>query len=141
MSNSDRDYRTDEIVVHWRPGRCIHSARCIRALPAVFTPQERPWIHIDRASAEELAAAVRACPTGALQYTWIDGTSPEVADAEATVSLAPNGPLYLRGEVRIVDEATGAVIAEGTRVALCRCGQTREPPFCDGSHRAAGFRG
>ena len=139
MSAAHRDYRTDAIVVHWRPALCIHSARCVRALPAVFTPQERPWIHVDRAGADELADAVRRCPTGALRYTRLDDGAPEERADAVTVAAVANGPLYVQGAVRVVTEA-GTVVAEETRVALCRCGHTGNAPFCDGSHRGAGFR-
>ena len=36
--------------------------------------------------------------------------------------------------------ADGTVFATGPRFALCRCGQSGNKPFCDGAHRAAGFR-
>ena len=50
-----------------------------------------------------------------------------------------NGPLFVRGKVQIVD-AQGDVIREDTRIALCRCGQSANKPFCDGTHQAVGFR-
>ena len=49
-----------------------------------------------------------------------------------------NGPLFVRGHVRIVDEQ-GIVQREATRLALCRCGGSGNKPFCDGSHRTNGF--
>ncbi|HEX5633825.1 MAG TPA: CDGSH iron-sulfur domain-containing protein [Gemmatimonadales bacterium] len=52
----------------------------------------------------------------------------------------PNGPLVLRGNLRLMD-GTGEVVAKMTRCILCRCGQSREKPFCDGSHATAGFVG
>jgi CDGSH-type Zn-finger protein len=47
----------------------------------------------------------------------------------------PDGPLLVRGDLRNVDPETGGVIAEETRVALCRCGKSDNQPFCDSSHR------
>jgi CDGSH-type Zn-finger protein len=55
------------------------------------------------------------------------------------VRPVPDGPLYVRGELEILD-AEGGVVASGTRFALCRCGQSANKPFCDNAHRAAGFR-
>ncbi len=52
---------------------------------------------------------------------------------------ARDGPLYIRGETQVEAE-DGRVIAEGFRMALCRCGATKDVPFCDGSHHAAVFR-
>jgi CDGSH-type Zn-finger protein len=53
-----------------------------------------------------------------------------------------NGPLLIRGPVRIVDHLGNefAVPAGKDNVALCRCGQSRTKPFCDGSHRTCGFQ-
>jgi CDGSH-type Zn-finger protein len=50
----------------------------------------------------------------------------------------PNGPLFIRGRVRIIDP-DGRLIREDTRLALCRCGASENKPFCDGSHRRVGF--
>jgi uncharacterized Fe-S cluster protein YjdI len=131
-------YSTDAITVTFDPTRCIHAAECIRAQPLVFDSSRRRWIQPELGAAEDVVAAVRRCPTGALHYQLPNGTS-EAADSSATVRMARNGPLYIRGDVH-VEREDGTVIAEGIRMALCRCGSTANPPFCDGSHRAAGFR-
>ena len=51
------------------------------------------------------------------------------------ISLRENGPLFISGNVRIVS-ADGSSAWEGTRTALCRCGMSKNKPFCDGTHRA-----
>lgn len=55
-----------------------------------------------------------------------------------TVHACPNGPLELRGPVRIVNEAH-EILYEGQAVNLCRCGHSGHKPFCDGTHRHIGF--
>lgn len=58
----------------------------------------------------------------------------------ALISLCRDGPLLVRGDFQIVDEA-GVEIDPGRRtIALCRCGRSGRRPFCDGSHRAVNFR-
>lgn len=133
-----REYRTDEIVVTWEPSFCMHSARCLMALPQVFDVDARPWIAIDAASADEIAETVMACPSGALHFRRLDGGLQEEPPEETTVRPARNGPLFQRGRIRILDNE-GKVIREDTRVALCRCGASANKPFCDGTHRAIGF--
>ncbi len=135
----ERRYRTDQIVVSWEPKRCIHAANCIRGLPGVFRPQDRPWVHVDAATADEIAAVVMTCPTGALHFERVDGGPQEPEPEEATIVPWPNGPLFVRGKLRIMG-ADGRLIREDTRAALCRCGQSGNKPFCDGSHRRVGFR-
>jgi CDGSH-type Zn-finger protein len=54
------------------------------------------------------------------------------------VTLKKNGPLRCAGAMRVRD-ASNRVLFEGSQTALCRCGASNNKPFCDGSHRAAGF--
>jgi uncharacterized Fe-S cluster protein YjdI len=61
-------YETDEIVVTFDPAVCIHSGVCVRGLRAVFDVTRKRWVRPDLAPAEEVAAQVRRCPSGALQY-------------------------------------------------------------------------
>ncbi len=62
------EYTNGEITVVWQPEICIHSGNCAKGLPAVFKPQERPWIKKENASSEEIMKAVDKCPSGALSY-------------------------------------------------------------------------
>jgi uncharacterized Fe-S cluster protein YjdI len=133
-----RTYAGDAIEVHWEPRLCIHVRNCVRELPNVFLPEARPWVAVDAADADAVAAAVEHCPTGALHYRRLDGAADEQAPEETTVEPRPNGPLFLRGRLRIVN-ADGRLIRHDTRVALCRCGASGNKPFCDGSHRRIGF--
>jgi uncharacterized Fe-S cluster protein YjdI len=131
-------YERPEIRVWWDASRCIHTGRCLRGLPEVFDVNARPWIDVSAASPERIAATIRTCPTGALRYDG-SGVEPEQPDEPTSVEVRPNGPLLVRGRLRI-RTATGEVLAEEPRVALCRCGASENKPFCDNSHRLIGFR-
>jgi uncharacterized Fe-S cluster protein YjdI len=61
-------YETDEIVVTFDPAICIHSGVCVRGLRAVFDVTRKRWVRPELAPAEEVAAQVGRCPSGALQY-------------------------------------------------------------------------
>jgi len=134
-----REYANDDIVVVWEPALCIHAANCLAGLPAVFDAGARPWIDVDEASPDEIAEVVMTCPTGALHVRRLDGGPDEEEPAETTVQLRPNGPMYVHGKIRIED-SSGQLVREDTRVALCRCGASSNKPFCDGTHRLIGFR-
>jgi|KBSMisStandDraft_5_1062788.scaffolds.fasta_scaffold333485_2 CDGSH-type Zn-finger protein len=56
-----------------------------------------------------------------------------------TILVTANGPLECRGEIEIVT-AAGTVVAKETETWLCRCGQSANKPYCDGSHKTTGFR-
>ena len=132
-------YRNDAIEVHWEPRFCIHSRNCIRRLGQVFDASARPWIDVDAADPDEIAETILTCPTGALHFRRVDGGEQETPAADTTVEPRPNGPLFVRGRLKIVD-ADGQLIREDTRLALCRCGASENKPFCDGSHRRISFR-
>ena len=129
-----RVYERPELAVIWDATRCTHVAECLRALPDVFDVRRRPWIDIDGADAEEIAEAIHRCPTGALKYEARSGFPDESPEERTTVTAGNLGPLYLRGNVRLVD-GHGRLIADETRVALCRCGASSNKPYCDNSHR------
>ncbi|HEX2718608.1 MAG TPA: (4Fe-4S)-binding protein [Gemmatimonadaceae bacterium] len=131
-------YATDEITVSFDPTRCIHAAECIRTAPAVFDSRRKRWIRPDLGTTDEIVTAVGRCPTGALSYVLPNGPV-EGPAPEAAIVVRRDGPLYLRGAIRIERE-DGGVVAETLRVALCRCGATKNAPFCDNSHREIGFR-
>lgn len=134
----EREYRTNEIVVYWEPALCIHTARCLNALPEVFDVRRRPWVLVDAAPADAVVAAVLGCPTGALRFKRLDGAEQEPLAVPPVIEAQPDGPLYVRGGVRIIDQ-DGAE-RELPRAALCRCGESNNKPFCDGMHRRSGFR-
>lgn len=136
-----QEYRNEAITVRFDPNICAHSATCIRRLPSVFDLKGRPWINLAGASTDEIAALIERCPSGALTYTRHDQAVATVDLSEATeIQALPNGPLRVKGKVRVLD-AQGNLLLEGDKCSLCRCGASQKKPFCDGSHRDAGFVG
>lgn len=55
------------------------------------------------------------------------------------IEVRKNGPLLCKGEIRVFD-AGGEQLEQGDDIALCRCGLSARKPFCDGSHKRAGFQ-
>lgn len=131
-------FESPAITVTWSRRRCIHVAECVRGLPVVFEPGRAPWVEPARADADRVAEVVRRCPTGALHFERHDGGAAEAAPAVNVVVPDPDGPLYLSGDIEVVAE-DGTPIVRDTRVALCRCGASKNRPFCDGTHWVAGF--
>lgn len=125
-----KTYQGDDIEITFDMKRCIHARNCHLKLPQVFDPEKRPWVSPDAASADEIAAMIRTCPSGALTYRMRGAE--EAAPGINRATVQENGPLALHGNLKIGDGAE-------VRATLCRCGQTANPPFCDGSHAKAGF--
>ena len=61
--------------------------------------------------------------------------------SEVRIRLRKNGPLVIEGPVTLVDHQGNAFTlpTDKPAVALCRCGQSANKPFCDGAHRGSGF--
>ena len=61
-------------------------------------------------------------------------------DGEVTITPYRDGPLIVRGPVRMTDMFGGEIDVGRETVALCRCGKSRIRPFCDGSHQVVRFK-
>lgn len=134
------DYVGARVTIHDNRALCAHAEYCVQELPAVFDREKRPWIDADGATAEEIIALCRKCPSGALSCT-VDGVLYRDYDERPPrVIASAEGPYFLEGGVRVVDEA----YFEGEsheHCTLCRCGQSRNKPRCDGKHWDVGFTG
>ena len=135
---SAKRYTSDAVTVTFVAQRCIHAAECVRRLPSVFDKNRRPWVLPSAATADEIAAVIERCPTGALHYERSDGGPAERPDARNTLRVRAQGPYYTRGKLHVIT-AEGELYFEDVRVAFCRCGKSQLKPFCDNSHIAAGF--
>jgi CDGSH-type Zn-finger protein/uncharacterized Fe-S cluster protein YjdI len=136
-TGQDRRYTGSQVDITYNVKRCIHAAYCVTQLASVFDNQKRPWIQADNASADEIAVIIQRCPSGALHYERKDGGAAEQAPDTNTVVVWKNGPLQISGNISL-NGASVALDAE-TRMTLCRCGASRNKPFCDNSHKDIGF--
>ncbi len=132
-------YPGKESDVHWNGKLCIHIGECGRAKGELFINGRQPWCQPDLASNEEIEEVVLRCPTGALTYQHKDGANTEKAASENSIYVAYNGPLYVKGDLDI-EGAPDELSAVEFRAALCRCGQSKNKPFCDNSHEDADFK-
>jgi uncharacterized Fe-S cluster protein YjdI len=162
MSDNSRKYSNDDITVYWKPSKCSHATTCFRELIEVFNPRNRPWINMNGASTESIIEVVNMCPTAALSYAFnkdidqksvniIDDTRDEVTPeniqdyfrgdgGRAKISIMKDGPILVEGEFKIINDE-GNELKSMIMTSFCRCGTSRSQPFCDGSHRKAGFQG
>jgi CDGSH-type Zn-finger protein/uncharacterized Fe-S cluster protein YjdI len=132
------DFPGNDIDVHWDERLCIHIGECGNAANELFVGGRDPWCVPDVVDRAEVRDVCERCPSGALTYTDKSG-EPERPSAENTVSVAYNGPLFLTGDLTI-EGAPEDMPGVRFRAALCRCGASKNKPFCDNSHEAAGFR-
>lgn len=130
--------RGDVGTIYFNAKRCVHSRHCVLEEPEVFQAnREGEWIYPDRATAERLNRVAHNCVSGAIRFERRDGGENERAPLVNLIRMRENGPLAFNAAVAVVT-ASGATDHE-LRVTLCRCGASKNKPFCDQSHIATGF--
>jgi uncharacterized Fe-S cluster protein YjdI len=135
-----KEYSNGELTVVWKPAKCIHAAECVKALPEVYNPKEKPWIKAENASTQALKDQIAKCPSGALSY-YVEGeANQESASLETKVEVLADGPLLVYGTLHVKDKDGKEEIKNKT-TAFCRCGSSNNKPYCDGSHIKSGFKG
>ncbi|HSC86329.1 MAG TPA: ferritin-like domain-containing protein [Polyangiaceae bacterium] len=114
--------------------RCIHARFCVTGAPGVFMANVvGPWIRPDAVSIEQLVEIAHACPSGAIRYERKDGHADEAPPLVNLLSIRENGPYAVRADMNLAGK-TGEY-----RATLCRCGASKNKPYCDGSHHDAPF--
>lgn len=142
MKEITKHYQNGDLTIEWKPSKCIHAAECVKALPEVYKPNEKPWITAKNASIEELKSQIKKCPSGALSYfiKGEDSQTSESATLETKVEILENGPLLIYGTLKVTDKDGHSEVKNKT-TAFCRCGASENKPYCDGNHVKAEFKG
>jgi len=128
-----KDYVGKKITIHDNRGICSHAGHCTQGLPAVFKRKGRPWIDPDGAAPADIIAVIERCPSGALSYTIDSILHKSWHSGPAQITVEKNGPYHLTGDIRLKDAICSSPEAPD-HCTLCRCGTSRNKPFCDGSH-------
>ena len=141
-------YQGQQVRVFDNRGICQHSGLCTDRLPAVFRASAEPFVAPSGGRLDEIIRAVRDCPSGALSLA-LDGEEARLlvdwnGERQPVIEVSLDGPYRVTGGIPLAG-AAGADIAqaEGSsreHYALCRCGHSRNKPFCSGMHWYAGFR-
>lgn len=137
IADKHEAYAAVGLTVHDNRALCAHAGVCTEGLPSVFRVAKEPFVDASGASADAIAETVDRCPSGALTCTRLEGQSGDTS-AGPSVVFVPNGPYVLRGATSL----EGAELPEGAtvdRLALCRCGHSKNKPFCNGAHWNVAF--
>ncbi len=141
MKQEHKLYSNGALTIVWKPNKCIHSAKCVRGLPAVFDTSTSPWIHAQGANSQTIIKQINQCPSGALSYLLNDTEMEKKVESNTPfkVEALKNGPYLIKGT--IILKTTDGKEEKMENPALCRCGGSKNKPFCDGSHKQNGFEG
>ena len=131
-THATNNFSSKKFTIHDNRGICAHAGRCTDGLAKVFRLKQEPWIHPNAEKAENVAATVKQCPSGALSHST-GGTEHRDQDREPSVLVSKNGPYVVTGGPDLVGEKRGEG-ASTEHFTLCRCGGSENKPFCDGTH-------
>jgi len=123
-----------DLTLLYEGKKCIHARFCVTYAPNVFLANVKgPWISPDAVSTESLVEVAHACPSGAIRYRRKDGKPDESAPPVNLLAVREAGPYAVRGDIRLNGQPGPY------RATLCRCGASKNKPYCDGSHHEVKF--
>jgi len=133
-----RAYEGKTVTVHYNRLLCSHAGECVKRSKSVFDPSRKPWILPDNGSRTDIIAVVQACPSGALSYSQ-NGQEPQhEIIGEPGISIEKDGPYRVVGVPLLSPQPGEGACPE--KLVLCRCGASRNKPYCDGSHHDIKWR-
>jgi len=132
------NYVGEQITIHDNRGVCSHAGHCTDNLPNVFIMGQEPWINPNAATPEEIIATIKKCPSGALSYL-VNNTLFKDQDREPMIKISKDGPYEAIGGPEL-DDPSDSKPESKEHYTLCRCGKSRNKPFCDGTHWDISFK-
>ncbi|MBF0276422.1 MAG: CDGSH iron-sulfur domain-containing protein [SAR324 cluster bacterium] len=136
VSDQLDEYQGESITILDNRGICSHAGVCTSQLPEVWGGVN--WINPDGAGKEKIISIINKCPSGALSFR-INGKNNSENQGEPGIRVSRNGQLEVQGGIELENIRQGKGASQD-HYALCRCGQSKNKPFCDGSHWYAGFK-
>ncbi|TCO54867.1 CDGSH iron-sulfur domain-containing protein [Actinocrispum wychmicini] len=139
-------YEGGTVTVYDNRGLCQHSGFCTDRLSTVFHSGSEPFVTPSGGRMDQIVAAVRACPSGALSY-GVDGREAreqvDQTQRPAQIEISKDGPYRITGGIALTgdqgEEIQRPQGASHEHYALCRCGQSQNKPFCSGMHWYVNF--
>ncbi len=131
-------YEGEKITIHDNRGVCSHRGYCTDNAPKVFRMETEPWIDPDAQDPDETTKVIKTCPSGALSYTK-DGKLSKDWDRKPAINISKDGPYDIVGYIELKDP-DGNESESKEHYTLCRCGHSKNKPFCDGQHWSVKFK-
>jgi CDGSH-type Zn-finger protein len=126
------------VTISYTPVLCTHAAECQARAASVFNPREKPWVQPDGGNLAEILDVIAACPSGALRVSVGDVPAQHMTIGDVGISIEKNGPYHVTNVA--LDAEFNGVGASRAKYSLCRCGLSKNKPFCDGTHYGAKWK-
>ena len=127
-----------KVTISYTPVLCGHIGACQKLHKAVFDPSKKPWVQVENGTIDGIKSVVEACPSGALRLAIGSEGEHHIDSDEVSVTIEKNGPYVVKNtELEAEFSGAGASMQE---YILCRCGHSKNKPFCDGTHHDIKWR-
>ncbi len=126
-----------DVTISYTPVLCSHAGECARRAGNVFKPAEKPWIQPEGGTLAEIMDVMAACPSGALRVSLGGQVPQHLTTGDVEIRVEKNGPYHVRNVA--LDAEFNGVGASRAKYVLCRCGLSKNKPFCDGTHYEEGW--
>ena len=134
----EKEYKGEKITLYYNGTICCHAGECVSNLGSVFDINSDPWINPDRATTvNEIIEVVKKCPSGALSYN-LDNVHKRDFDRKPEIKISKNGPYDVVGNIEL-NVYRDLKPPSQEHYSLCRCGNSKNKPYCDGSHGKINF--
>ncbi len=133
----DKEYKGTDITVFFILSFCYHAKECVNGLPSVFDKDARPWVKPENSENHLIINTVKKCPSGALSYKINEDHTRDFG-LDEKIMIDKDGPYKVCGNIKLNIEDELKPPAKD-HYALCRCGASKNKPYCDGSHSKVGF--
>ncbi len=127
-----QEYQAEKIKVTFNRSICAGAAACVRGFPQIYKSASVDWINPDGGSVDDVINSIKACPSGALSYEIDSHKILESYEIEK-FEIIKNGPINIKGKVELKNVEWSS-FANKEKFTLCRCGASKNKPFCDYSH-------
>ena len=130
-------YEGKEISVEFNRSICAGAEACVKGLPSVFKSGDGSnWIFPDEDEKEKIIKTIKRCPSGALSF-YVKGETSTDLGINPKVSVIKDGPYNVEG-IKLEGFHLPTNFSE-TKCTLCRCGYSKNKPYCDYSHAQEGW--
>ncbi|MEL6202664.1 MAG: CDGSH iron-sulfur domain-containing protein [Pseudomonadota bacterium] len=121
-----------DVTISYTPVLCTHAAECQARALDVFNPKQKPWIQPENGSLSAIMDVMAACPSGALRVAIAEQPEQHLTTGDVEIKIEKHGPYHVKN-VALEADFNGAGHSKA-KYSLCRCGASKNKPFCDGSH-------
>ncbi len=143
MKNETIEYKGSKITIYDNRNICSHRGYCTSELPKVFK-ETAPWIDPNGDTVENIIKQCNRCPSGALSYALNNGSRVMGEECiETTIRLSEkhygfHGPYDVKGDIELSGQISRKPESP-IKATLCRCGHSKNKPYCSGEHFHIGF--